>query len=94
MGQRIRKQTYLYADAVNFVSRAAITLVLGLATFLFYCIFAAENILHEPVAGGTCAGTRLGSSIGWCYGPGSTLSASSHGACASWRPLPEAMFRE
>lgn len=49
-----------YHSGINFVTRAAVTLTLGVATFVVYYFFAAQHILHEPVVAAGLHGNALG----------------------------------
>jgi AAT family amino acid transporter len=49
-----------YGDAANFVVRAVVTFILGVATFIGYYFFAAQHILHEPVVAAGLHGNALG----------------------------------
>ncbi|MGB3485054.1 MAG: hypothetical protein WBB07_22890 [Mycobacterium sp.] len=46
--------------AANYVVRSAVTLALAAATFLFYYLFAAQHLLHEPEVAPGVAGNALG----------------------------------
>lgn len=48
------------SSARNYVVRAAITLVLGIGTFLVYYYLIAGPVLHEPVVTGSMHGNALG----------------------------------
>lgn len=49
-----------FGTAANLVIRTVITLTLAMVTFVFYYRFAAEHILHEPVAAPGISGNALG----------------------------------
>ena len=49
-----------HSAGVNYIVRIAVTLVLGIGTFVLYYYVVAGTILHEPVVAGALHGNALG----------------------------------